>query len=79
MSHTPDSNFDYLSMPFTLVELRNAIFSRKSVVPGTDGISPLMLKHIPPKGLKILLKIVNGIWNSGVVPLYWREFRVIPI
>jgi len=79
ISNTLNKSSDYFSMPFILIELKNAISSRKSAAPGLDGISPLMLKHTPPIGLEILLKILNDVWNSDAIPLSWREFRVIPI
>jgi len=78
-SSTPDKIPDYLSMPFILIELKNAISSRISTAHGLDRISPLMFKYFPSKGLDILLKILNGIWNSGAIPFSWREFKVIPI
>jgi len=69
ISNSLDRSSDYLSVPLTLVELKNAMFSRKFAAPGFDGISLFILKHIPPRDLDILLKILNGIWNCGVIPL----------
>lgn len=74
-SNKLNKSFDYFSMPFTLIELKNAI----STALGLYGISPLILEHISSIGVEILLKILNEVWNSDAILLSWSKFGVIPI
>ena len=37
-----------------------------------------MLKHLPEESKKFLLKIINKIWETGVMPKSWKLSLIIP-
>ena len=47
--------------------------------PGTDGISNLHIKNLPPKGLTQLLYILRACLKLQHFPECWKEAAVIPI
>ena len=70
---------DTLNGPFTLIELKSAISSRKNSSPGHDKICYAMLKNLPQNGLISLLDLYNSSWSNGVVPANWKHSVVCPI
>jgi len=68
-----------LSLPLSLGELKNAIFSRKSVASGIDCISPLKFQHLSTSAVEFLLLIFNKIIDSNQIPQAWTIYKVIPI
>uniref|UniRef100_A0A2H8TL40 RNA-directed DNA polymerase from mobile element jockey n=2 Tax=Melanaphis sacchari TaxID=742174 RepID=A0A2H8TL40_9HEMI len=68
-----------LSNKFTISELKFAIFSRKSIAPGLDNISPALLKQLPDIALASLLDIFNNLLVTQLFPTSWSFYRVIPI
>lgn len=64
---------------FSIRELREALSSSKSTAPGEDTIIYEMLKHLPDDAKKYLLKIINKIWETGILPKEWKISIIIPI
>ena len=63
---------------FTLRELKEALSDTENTSPGEDNILYEMLKRLPEEGKKFLLKIINRIWETGVLPKDWTVSIVIP-
>ena len=64
----------------TLRELEGALKKMKQKkVPGPDGITNEMLKHIGPGAKRTLLRIYNQSWSTGTVPTIWKEAIIRPI
>ena len=38
-----------------------------------------MLKHLPDEATKFLLKVLNKIWETGIIPESWKISIVIPV
>jgi len=75
-----EENDSSMNEPFTLKELKHAISKLKSKkAPGPDGVSTDMLKHLSNTSKKVLLKIINTSWDTGIVPSIWKEAEIIPI
>lgn len=68
-----------LTKPFLLIELLNAIYSRKSSASGLDSISPILIKNLPDRAISCLLDILNNLFLNLKIPSSWRQFKVIPI
>ena len=64
---------------FSLKEFREALNSTEPSSPGEDTIIYEMLKHLPDKSKKFLLKIINRIWETGILPEDWKISIVIPV
>ena len=66
-------------MESSLRELREALSSCESTSPGEDCILYEMLKQLPEETKDFLLKIINKIWETGIMPKNWKVSLVIPI
>ena len=65
---------------FTPAETREAIRkSKNSKALGPDGISPVMLKNLGPKGIEFLTNIYNFSVNNSMIPSIWKTGRIIPL
>ena len=53
--------------------------SKNSKAIGPDGLSPIMLKHLGPKGIKYLTDIYNMSVNTAIIPSIWKTGRIIPL
>ena len=61
-------------------ETRKAIKkSKPSKAMGPDNISPIMLKHLGPNGIKYLTNIYNNSLKKSIIPTIWKTARVIPL
>ena len=78
LDFSSDCNEDY-NLPFTILELKEALKRSGETAAGIDNIHYQMLKHLPESSLDILLKVFNHVWESGVFPPSWREALIIPI
>ena len=67
------------NLPFTLMELKEALRKSGETAAGLDNIHYQFLKHLPESSLNILLKVYNQVWESGIFPPSWREALIIPI
>ena len=67
------------NLPFTLMELKEALRKSGETAAGSDNIHYQLLKHLPESSLNILLRVFNQVWESGVFPPSWREALIIPI
>ena len=66
--------------PFTLPELRNAIYKMKPRgAPGPDRIPPSFLKHLGPKAQQKLLDLYNISLITAATPQSWRNATIIPL
>ena len=64
---------------FSLRELREALSSCDDTSPGGDNITYGMLKHLPDQAKSFLLKILNKVWETGIMPPSWKIAIVVPI
>ena len=53
--------------------------SKNSKALGPDDISPIMLKHLGPKGIHFLTEIYNNCVNTSTIPSLWKTGRIIPL
>ena len=72
------NNEDY-NEPFMYDELLTALNKSHNTATGPDMVHYELLKHLPDKCLRTLLKLFNGIWESGIIPPSWKEATIIPI
>ena len=70
--------FDY-NAPFTDTELATCLQQLGNTSPGPDQIHNQILKHLPEKSLKCLLKILNDQWTNNTFPDTWHIAKIIPI
>ena len=69
-----------LNSTLKISELNSAIRNLKpKKLPGPDGVSNDMLKHLGPIPRKMLLEIFNGSWNKGHVPEVWKTAHLVPV
>lgn len=73
------TNDEPYNLPFTLVELENAISGCKITAPGPDGISNIMFKNMPESGRIHLLKVFNLLWTENYFHPDWHMAHIIPI
>ena len=66
------------NMNFTLRELEYALSTTESTSPGEDNILYEMIKHLPQHAKISLLKIINKIWVTGILPAEWKISLIIP-
>ena len=71
--------FEAYNKIFSLREFREALSSTESTAPGEDSINYEMLKHLPDHAKKYLLKIVNKIWETGILPKDWSISIIVPV
>ena len=64
---------------FSLRELKEALSSTEVTAPGEDTILYQMLKHLPESSKSFLLKIINKIWETGILPESWKLSLIIPV
>ena len=71
---------DQSTVPFTEIELSNAIDSAKAKgAPGEDQISPRFIKALGPLARSFLLDLFNDSWAKGTCPASWRTATIIPL
>ena len=71
--------YDSYNIRFSYKELINALSSTESSAPGEDTIVYDMIKHLPEYGKVFLLKIINKIWDTGILPKSWKISLIIPV
>ena len=64
---------------FSLRELKEALSTTEATAPGEDNILYQMLKHLPEASKLFLLKIINKIWETGILPESWKVSLIIPV
>ena len=64
---------------FSLHELHNALSSVEDTSPGEDTILYAMLQQLPNEAKSYLLRIINRIWETGVLPKGWKIAVVLAI
>ena len=64
---------------FSLREFKDALSSTESTSPGEDTILYEMLKHLPEAAKRFLLKIINKIWETGILPEDWKISLIVPV
>ena len=71
--------FESYNIRFSYKELLNALSSTESTAPGEDTVMYEMLKHLPENAKIFLLKIINKIWDTGILPKTWKISLIIPV
>ena len=67
-----------IELPFTEEELETCLSElTEGKAPGLDGITPTMLKNIPPKAKEMIKILFNNIQISGTVPKKWKDGKVV--
>lgn len=77
--HTENDNDKYLTEPFSLQELKSALFSRRDTSFGLDGIPYILLKNLSSQNLKTFLNILNQLWEENLIPDDWKTDCLVPI
>ena len=72
-------NSEHYNARFSLKELNEALLSTSDTSPGEDTILNVMLRKLPDEAKRYLLKIINKIWETGILPQSWKIAIVIPI
>ena len=63
-----------MSQPITMKEIEAAIKQLEcKKVPGPDGITNDMIKHLGPDDRKTLFELFNESWKNGTVPVLWGK------
>ena len=71
--------FEAYNDKFSLRGFREALLSSEATAPGEDLIMHEMLKHLPDNAKKFLLKIMNKIWETGILPKDWKISVIVPV
>ena len=71
--------FESYNIRFSYKELVNALSSADSSAPGEDTIVYDMIKHLPEHAKIFLLKILNKIWERGIMPKSWKISLIVPV
>ena len=58
-----------------LTEVFKLFKSKKS--PGTDGLSPMVLKHLPPEFLKHIVHLYKCLIKLNFTPTRWKESKMV--
>jgi ribonuclease HI len=69
----------FLIEPFTWLEFKTSLQSRKDTTPGLDDIKYILIKNLHVNAQKLLLHIFNLLWESQTIPSAWKTQCVIPI
>ncbi|KAH6948214.1 hypothetical protein HPB50_023188 [Hyalomma asiaticum] len=71
---------DPLVSPFTSAEVR-AVLTELNCrsAPGPDGITNKLIKNLADEDIDLLTKYINEVWESGAIPLQWREAALVLI
>ena len=64
---------------FTIDELSKAMKGRGTSAPGDDGMFKAFYSHLPPFGLKLVLKILNIWFLAGDLPAEFKKAAIWPI
>ena len=64
---------------FSLKELKDSIKRSHNTAVGPDEVHYEFLRQLPPKLLKLLLRIYNKLWTEGKFPDIWRQTTIIAI
>ena len=67
------------NMHFSMREFKEALSSTENTSPGEDTIMYEMIKHIPDSAREFLLKILNRIWETSILPRSWKISIIIAI
>ena len=71
--------FEAYNTKFSLREFGEALSSTEATSPGEDTIMYEMLKHLPEDAKNFLLKIINKVWETGILPKDWKISIIIPV
>uniref|UniRef100_A0A2S2R888 RNA-directed DNA polymerase from mobile element jockey n=1 Tax=Sipha flava TaxID=143950 RepID=A0A2S2R888_9HEMI len=71
----PDNS---INDPFTITELNNCLFKKKSKSPGPDGIPFSFLQHLSSLSLNYLHNIFNNTWTKNHFPKQRKAAAIIP-
>ena len=78
INYSSDSNDEY-NEQFSLHELLSALSSTEDTSPGEDSILYSMIRQLPDEAKIFLLKIINKVWETGVLPKSWKISIIIPV
>ena len=72
-------NSEVYNLPFSYVELEEAIQSAGNTSVGPDGLHYHFFRKLPRKSLEFILTTFNSLWSKHVFPGAWKEALVIPL
>lgn len=75
----PLNQTDVYNIPFSLIELQNALSDCKGSSAGPDMIHYDMIKNINSSDFVYLLDFYNKLFSTGTFPMNWRKAILIPI
>ena len=65
--------------PFSLSELRNAIYSTGNTSVGPDKLHYAFFRYLPDNTLEFMLVTLNDLWTQHIFPDFWRSADIIPV
>ncbi|KAL4126296.1 hypothetical protein QTP88_010518 [Uroleucon formosanum] len=68
-----------LNEPITLPEIELCLRGKKSKSCGSDIIPFIFLQNLPSSGKMLLLHLYNQIWETGIIPIKWKNAIITPI
>ncbi|KAL4121448.1 hypothetical protein QTP88_013962 [Uroleucon formosanum] len=68
-----------LNEPITLPEIELCLRGKKSKSCGSDKIPFIFLQNLPSSGKLLLLHLYNQIWETGIIPIKWKNAIITPI
>ena len=78
INFSPDNSEEY-NAQFSLEELQDALMSTEDSSPGEDGIIYAMIRQLPSDAKLFLLKVINKVWETGILPRSWKISIIIPV
>ncbi len=69
-----DVNVPILDEPITAIQVEQVELMKSYKACGLDGVSPSVFKILPVSWIIIITTLLNGIFSSGVYPLFFFFF-----
>ena len=75
------NNLLFVNSEISLAEVKDAINSlgNKKAAVGSDGISYILLKHLPEQWIINFHVIINKCWKEDILPDSWKTSIIIPL
>jgi hypothetical protein len=62
-----------------MLEIELCLRGNKSKSCGSDKIPFIFLQNLPSSGKVLLLRLYNLIWETGLIPIKWKNAIITPI
>lgn len=75
-----ETNNNLSRSPITKEEIERTVYILKNnKVTGSDEVPPELLKLINKRGMAVLHKLFNKIYNTGIYPIQWFTSAFMPL